>query len=192
MPLRLEAAILSRMRSPVTSRSNWAKDSSTLSVSRPIEVVVLNCWVTETNETEAGVDLAHDCLSRQAAAVRTGTHPAIHFGRDDHLVAAGEVLDSPAEDLLAAAERITVRGVEEIDAAFERPLDERAGLLLGEAPGMVTAIGRAVAHAAEADARDVEAGAAELHIFHRLSRRLSERGTRATCERKTTKRAEIG
>ncbi len=50
-PFRLEAAILSRIRSEVTSRSNWAKDKSTLRVSRPIEVVVLNCWVTETNET---------------------------------------------------------------------------------------------------------------------------------------------
>src|SRR4030088_1144519 len=39
------------MRSEVTSRSNWAKDSSTLRVSRPMEVVVLNCWVTETNDT---------------------------------------------------------------------------------------------------------------------------------------------
>ena len=34
---------MSRMRSEVTSRSNWAKDSRTLSVSRPIEVVVLKC-----------------------------------------------------------------------------------------------------------------------------------------------------
>ena len=42
---------MSRMRSEVTSRSNWAKDSKTLSVSLPIEVVVLNCWVTETNDT---------------------------------------------------------------------------------------------------------------------------------------------
>ena len=50
-PLRLDAAILSRMRSPVTSRSNCANDSSTLSVNRPIEVVVLNCWVTATNDT---------------------------------------------------------------------------------------------------------------------------------------------
>src|SRR3954470_7854817 len=39
------------MRSEVTSRSNWAKDRSTFRVSRPMEVVVLNCWVTETNET---------------------------------------------------------------------------------------------------------------------------------------------
>jgi hypothetical protein len=56
IPLCLEAAILSRMRSPVTSRSNWAKDKRTFRVSRPIEVVVLNCWVTETNETS--------CLSK--------------------------------------------------------------------------------------------------------------------------------
>ena len=34
MPRALEAAILSRMRSPVTSRSNCAKESSTFSVSR--------------------------------------------------------------------------------------------------------------------------------------------------------------
>jgi hypothetical protein len=53
MPLRLEAAILSRMDSPVTPRSNWAKESSTLSVGRPIEVVVLNCWVTAMNDTRA-------------------------------------------------------------------------------------------------------------------------------------------
>ena len=50
-PFFLEAAILSRMRSPVTLRSNWAKDSSTFSIRRPIEVVVLNCWVTETKDT---------------------------------------------------------------------------------------------------------------------------------------------
>lgn len=51
IPLRLLAAILSGIRSPVTSRSNWAKDNSTFSISRPIEVVVLNCCVTDTNDT---------------------------------------------------------------------------------------------------------------------------------------------
>src|SRR5437660_7542439 len=51
MPFFFDAAILSRMRSPVTSRSNWAKDNNTLSVRRPIELVVLNCCVTETNDT---------------------------------------------------------------------------------------------------------------------------------------------
>src|SRR3984893_17537769 len=50
MPLAFDAAILSRMRSPAISRSNWANESSMLRVRRPIEVVVLNCCVTETNE----------------------------------------------------------------------------------------------------------------------------------------------
>jgi hypothetical protein len=38
------------MRSP-TSRSNCAKLSRMFKVSLPIEVVVLNCWVTLTNIT---------------------------------------------------------------------------------------------------------------------------------------------
>ncbi len=50
-PLRRAAAILSRVRSLIISRSNWANDSRMFSVSRPIELVVLKCWVTETNET---------------------------------------------------------------------------------------------------------------------------------------------
>ena len=48
IPFLFEAAILSLMRSPVTSRSNCAKERSTFSVRRPMEFVVLNCWVTET------------------------------------------------------------------------------------------------------------------------------------------------
>ncbi len=35
----------------LTSRSNWAKDSGTFSISLPIEVVVLNCCVTDTKDT---------------------------------------------------------------------------------------------------------------------------------------------
>ena len=40
------------MRSPITSRSNWAKLSRMFSVRRPIEVVVLNDCVTDTKVTE--------------------------------------------------------------------------------------------------------------------------------------------
>src|SRR5262249_24301746 len=56
MPLRLEAAILSRTRSPISSRSNWANDSRTLSVSRPMLELVLKDWVTDTNETPWGIE----------------------------------------------------------------------------------------------------------------------------------------
>ena len=47
---------MSRMRSPMTSRSNCAKDSRTLRVKRPIEVVVLNCCVTETKDAPLRIE----------------------------------------------------------------------------------------------------------------------------------------
>ena len=50
LPFRRAAAILSRVRSEMISRSNCANDSRMFSVSRPIDCVVLNCCVTETNE----------------------------------------------------------------------------------------------------------------------------------------------
>src|ERR1700674_5428710 len=52
IPLRFEAAILSRTSSPMTSCSNCANDKRTLRVSLPMLVVVLKEWVVETNETE--------------------------------------------------------------------------------------------------------------------------------------------
>ena len=49
--LPLRGGDLVSIRSPVTSRSNWAKDRSRLRVNRPMPVIVLNAWVTETNDT---------------------------------------------------------------------------------------------------------------------------------------------
>jgi hypothetical protein len=79
---------LSRMRSPMTSRSNWAKESSTLSVSRPIEVVVLNCWVTATNiDQQVAADPARSLGSEQIAPglvqlLRAESAEILDFRRD--------------------------------------------------------------------------------------------------------------
>jgi hypothetical protein len=54
------------MRSPVTSRSNWANESRTFSVSRPIELVVLNAWVTLTKLTSD----ASNCSTMRAKSAR--------------------------------------------------------------------------------------------------------------------------
>ena len=51
IPFFFDAATLSLILSPVNSRSNWANESSTFRVNRPIELVVLNCWVTDTKLT---------------------------------------------------------------------------------------------------------------------------------------------
>ena len=50
MPFFLEAAILSLMRSAVTSLSNCAKDKSKLSFNRPMDEELLKNGVIETKE----------------------------------------------------------------------------------------------------------------------------------------------
>ncbi len=71
MSFFLDAAILSRIRSPVTSRSNWAKESSTLSVRRPMLLVVLNACVTDTNDTP--------CASKTSTILAKSASVALHL-----------------------------------------------------------------------------------------------------------------
>jgi len=87
------------------------------------------------------VDLGDDRLARQARAVGALEHAAVHLGGDHDLVAAGMLLQHPADDLLAGAVGIDVGGVEEVDAEFERAPDERPALLLGERPRVVARAG---------------------------------------------------
>src|SRR3954447_14300252 len=131
-----------------------------------MDLVAIDVIGAEAAKTS--IDLDHDRLARQAGTIGSRSHPAIHLGGDDHLIALREVLDRSAEDLLAIPERIAVRRVEEIDTGFERTLDKRAALLLAEAPGMITAVAATIAHAAEANPRHLQAGAAELGVLHPL------------------------
>src|SRR5271166_2203725 len=72
-PFFLDAAILSRMRSPVTSRSNWANESNTLRVSRPMLVVVLKACVIETNETPCASNTSTILAKSESERVRRST-----------------------------------------------------------------------------------------------------------------------
>ena len=53
---------------------------------------------------QAVVDLGEDRFARKPGAIGAGTHPAIHLGGDDDLVAAREILDRAAEDFFTVAE----------------------------------------------------------------------------------------
>ena len=91
MPFWREALILSRMRSPAISRSNWAKDKSTFSVSRPMEVVVLNCWVTATNDTPCRIQNLNDL-----GEVGERARQAIDLVDDDHIDAlCPDIVEQP-------------------------------------------------------------------------------------------------
>ena len=116
---------------------------------------------------QAVVDLGQDRLAGQPDAVRPLAHRTVHLRRDDDLVAVhAEILQRPAEELLAGPPGVDVGGVEEVDAGVERLLEERARRLLVERPGVAATRPLAVAHAPQADAGDVETGPSELHNVH--------------------------
>ena len=68
--------------------------------------------IIHAEPAQAVVDLGEDRLARQPGAIGAGTHPTVDLGGYDDLVAAREILGRAAEDFLAVAQRIAVRGVE--------------------------------------------------------------------------------
>ena len=97
---------------------------------------------------ERSLDRQHDVFSRKAAIVRTGTHRKEDFGGDDHIVATCELAQRTSDNRLRKPDGVDIRGVKEIDAPFNRPLEERTGLFFVQYPG--TPLFRAVGHGAEA------------------------------------------
>lgn len=86
--------------------------------------------------SQAVVDLRHDGDARHALSVGTRTHPRPDLRGDHHLFAPREVLQRPANDLLAGAVGIDVGGVKEVYANFERAPDDRPALLVVQSPRM--------------------------------------------------------
>ena len=81
---------------------------------------------------------------------------ASHFGRDDDVFARDfEVFQRLAEHHFRLAFGIDVGGVDEIDARFERPGDQRGRALLVQGPdGAPEARAAAEGHAAQTNFRD--------------------------------------
>ena len=80
---------------------------------------------------EAGLALLDDVKARQALLVRPLTHGKAHLCADENLVRA--VLEDAANCFLRLAGGISVRRIEEVDAAFDRNIDEPRGLLQSQA-----------------------------------------------------------
>ena len=122
--------------------------------------------VVHTEPAQARIDLGHDRLARQADGVAATAHRPVHLGRQDDLVTVGEISERSADDLLARADGVDVRRVEEVDAGVEGILDETSTGVLVERPRVVAGHRIAEAHASDADAGDLEAGTAELGVLH--------------------------
>jgi hypothetical protein len=131
-----------------------------------VAVDLVEVDVVRAEAAQRVVDLGHDRFARQAAAVGSQPHRMAQLGGDHHGVAVGEVLERAAEDLLAGAVGVHVRGVEEVDPRLHRVPDERSRVLFALRPDRVPAVGFAVGHRADRDRGNVEAGRAELDVLH--------------------------
>src|ERR1035437_9693691 len=87
-PFRRAADILSRVRSPISSRSNCANEMRMFSVSRPSDVLVLNCCVTVTKHTlcfsktlSMRVKSSSDRLSRSTLYTTTQSRACSHYSQ---------------------------------------------------------------------------------------------------------------
>ena len=105
--------------------------------------------IVHTETAQAVVDRAQDL--RPGKPFRQIADLVIDLGGDNHLVAAGKVAQSTADDLFATAVGVAVCGIEEVDAAFNGVLDERATALFRKRPGVSAAVRLAEGHAAEAE-----------------------------------------
>ena len=128
---------------------------------RPVDLVEVDPLHPEP--PQRGLARLDDVLPGQPAPVRPRSHPHLHLGGDDRLVTRGELAHPLAGDLLAHAERIHVRRVEEVDAELDGAPEEGPGLVLFEHPR--APLPAAEAHAAERDAGDDEAAVPETGVL---------------------------
>ena len=104
--------------------------------------------------------------ARLAASLRARPRP-VCVGNPD-LVAPRELWQQPSDDFLRRAERIHVRRVEEVHPGFHCLANERAALILGQHPVAMPALaGIAIAHAAEAELRNLQPRMSQVYIIHR-------------------------
>src|ERR1700728_411368 len=90
--------------------------------------------VVRAEPAQTRIHLHENSPARQAGAIRPGSHAPPYLGREHDVVALRELLQRPTHDLLAGANGIDIRGIEEIDTGLERLCDERTAVALIECP----------------------------------------------------------
>src|SRR5205807_946101 len=108
------------------------------------------------------------------------------LGEDER--ARVEPRDRPADNLLRVAEAVLGGGVDPVDAELEGVMDRRdrvVVVLRAPAPVVLRAAHRP---GSDADARDLEAGRAELHALHEATATGPEKARRISTNRASSAR----
>jgi hypothetical protein len=127
-----------------------------------VDLVEVDGVYAETTETVFAGLL--DVLAPEPAHVGLAVQGEEDLGGDDDFIEVSVFAQHLARDFFARPDRIHVGRVEEIDAGFDGASKEGGGIIGAEHPG--APVGRAVAHAAEADVRNLDSGRAEGRRLH--------------------------
>ena len=112
----------------------------------------------------AGISTA--ALTARMALIRRA-HPAVHLGRDYHILPADRIRQRAAQNFLAGAVRVHIGRVEKINAHIQSLFDKRARLIFGEHPRMIAPLRDAVTHAAKTNPRHLKSGSPQSRVLHR-------------------------
>ena len=155
---------------PWCTRSDSAPSVSSMSVRRVGPVGLVEVDVVGVEPAQAVLDLPHDPAAGRPAVVRVLAHRRHELGGQHDLVAPA--LERLADDLLRLAAGVHVGGVDEVDAAVERGVDDLdAVVVVAVAPG-------AEHHRPEAVAADLDPGGTERGAFHASDPTQIRRGRR--------------
>src|SRR2546423_97775 len=129
----------------------------------PVDLIQIH--VVGPEPAQRVVDGGEDVLAGQATVVRALTHHTVHLGGHYIVVTVTEQLaEQAAGDLFADPGRVHVRGVEERDAALDGTAHDRFGFRFVQCPRAPRLV--AVAHHAQTDPGDLQAGRTQSHIVH--------------------------
>ena len=133
---------------------------------QPVPLVhLVEVDVAGPQPAQAGLAALDDVMAGEALHVRALAHRHAHLGGDQEVIATS--LEHLADDLLGQAGRVHVGRVDHVDAGVTAHVDLASG------PGDVGAADHgeraatAEGHGAQGQRRDLQAGAAQLTVFHR-------------------------
>src|SRR3984957_8040678 len=128
-----------------------------------VEVDMIRLQAAQTS-----LNAVHDVAARGPDVIAPRADAAVDLGRDHDMLACDlEVLQRLSEDLFALALRINIRGIEEVDPALNRCLNQLIGSRLANgSDGFEHASAVPEGHGSEAQFRDQETRIAEGCVFH--------------------------
>jgi len=156
-----DVAGLARLRHPVERLQRFVQGRVGV-----VGVELVEVDVVGAQPAQRGLDRVEDVPARHALVPGLRPHPADALGGDDEVVAAA--LQPAAQDLLGAAGGADVPA-EGIDVGRVQEVDAGLGGGVEDGPAVRLVALQAEGHGAQAELRDLQAGAAEPRVLHGVS-----------------------